>query len=359
MACNVFARTAVGLDSDGLAALRAIEAGEPAEASNVWEIERFGNAEGLFADPTPFIRSSWGEPERLEGDELVERLRDHCVLIDDEEGYRARFAPKTSLLDARHFGNLHEQLGQELLLRQRIDPEEWWLGQKFAPGLQRLGENLYRAVQGRFLERYVPERFGPGDVVVDLGCGTGIFSSLIARQGADVLGVDPNARYVEIARANAASGASFEVAAVGSPAALDFVPSASADFVFMSDALLFYFVPLDAHHPARIEQLLSDIRRILKPGGRFISMEPHPVFWLALRLGDADRPFTVLNEYATRMFAVTPTPSIFIQTLARHGFSVMWMEELGPPPDESGLDERALAFHREFPLYQLYEFATA
>jgi len=52
-------------------------------------------------------------------------------------------------------------------------------------------------------------RPGPGDRVLDIGCGTGNAALLAAARGASVIGVDPAARLLEVARARAA-GHDFE-----------------------------------------------------------------------------------------------------------------------------------------------------
>ena len=79
--------------------------------------------------------------------------------------------------------------------------------------------------------------------------------------------------------------------------------------MFRSDALLFYFVPVDTEQVISINFLLADVRRILKPKGRFISVEPHYIFWLLPWLGEVDRPFTILTEYLNKTFGVTATLS--------------------------------------------------
>lgn len=354
---NVFARTSVGLESDGLVALRALERGEaPAGAFSVWDVQRFSNADGLLADPTPFTReTAWGTPQQLAAPELERLLHERFLLVEDVRAYRARFAPKASLLDAEHFGNFHQQLGQELLLVRRESPEQWWLDQKFEEGMTALRDNLYGAVQGHALRAYFERRFGPGDHVVDVGCGPGFFTSAIARTGATAHGVDPNATYVEIARKHAPPGATFATAPVGAAGALDEIADASADYVFMSDALLFYFVSPTPEQPPDIGILLADVRRILKPGGTFVSVEPHYVFWLQPWLGDTEAPWTILTEYRERWFSVTPTPGELVRALAGGGFAVTWLEELEPDPAFEAVDARAYAFARRFPLWQLYE----
>src|SRR5580765_3179713 len=50
----------------------------------------------------------------------------------------------------------------------------------------------------------------PGERVLDVGCGPGRHAHELARRGIMVHGVDISARFVELARANAPEGATFE-----------------------------------------------------------------------------------------------------------------------------------------------------
>jgi SAM-dependent methyltransferase len=173
------------------------------------------------------------------------------------------------------------------------------------------------------------------------------------------LGIDPNQEYVRLASGRAAAGARFEQMAIGSPGGMKSIPSHSMDLVFMSDALLFYFVPPQKGEPPSLEELFSEIRRALKPDGRFVSLEPHSVFWLLPWLGQEDHPFTVVTEYRRRSYRVTPTLSDLIQAFARGGFCVHWMEELYADPSYRALDERGFHFSDRFPLWHLFELRPA
>jgi SAM-dependent methyltransferase len=369
VAMNVFARMSLGLDSAALAILRAaeelndeeLEAKFSGQIFRVWEIECFSNHNGLTADPTRYTRDirNWPTAEELNASELIRCCRKHCLILENETDYRARFADKRSLLDGERLGNFHQQLGQELLLGRRESPSTWWVRQKFTEDMRQVRNNLYKAVQEYNLKRYFKRKLSRGDSVVDLGCGIGVYSNLISTTGASVLGIDPNKDYIRLAREHAEKGVRCEVSNISEVGALDWIPSQSADFVFMSDALLFYFVPASPDQTADIEQLFRDVRRILKPGGTFISVEPHYWFWLLPWLGDVDRPFTLLTEYAHRSFRVTPTLSQLIQAYARGGFKVIWMEEFMPDPTFEATDARAYNFAAEFPLWQLYELKAA
>jgi SAM-dependent methyltransferase len=360
VAYNVRSRTALGLDALGIDALAKVNAGTYAGdvAVPVWKIGLFSNSEGLLADPTRFIQriEEWPESETVAFAAFVELLSSLCILIDDEAAYRARFAPKKSLLDYKHFGNFHQQLGQHLMLKHRRDPADWWISQKFSEPGRALRDNLYGAVQGSYLKDYFAKTISPGMTVLDVGCGPGYFSNMMASHGAEVLGVDPSEEYLAIARTNAVANARFECAPVSAPGGLAHLPEKHFDFIFMSDALLFYFVAEAPDQEANIDILLSDIRRLLKDDGVFVSVEPHYLFWLAPWLGSEDNPFTVFAEYNDQPgMRVTPTLSRLIGPFTKNGFAITGMEEFPVEPEFAKVDRRAHGFANRFPLWQLYE----
>jgi SAM-dependent methyltransferase len=241
-------------------------------------------------------------------------------------------------------------------LIKRIDPAKWWMRQKFTADNRAVrNDNLYGAVQWCFLENYFKRVIAHGSRVVDLGCGIGIYSNLMARYGAQVIGIDPSEEYLEVARTNAVDNVSFLKASIGEGDGLAAVPDASADIVFMSDALLFYFVPFYPGQKADIQVLLGDIRRILKPGGMFVSLEPHAMFYMSAWLGAEDRPFTILTEYLHKSFGIVPPFSWLVHAFAESGFVVKDLFEIGPSEYFKAVDVRGYHFAREFPLWQLLE----
>jgi ubiquinone/menaquinone biosynthesis C-methylase UbiE len=92
--------------------------------------------------------------------------------------------------------------------------------------------------------------------IVDLGCGTGRFSDLLAeRFGANVVGVDPSQKMLAQAREKSMSDRVTFMHGTG-----EAIPcaDASADLVFMSMAF---------HHFASPAQAATECRRVLRNGG--------------------------------------------------------------------------------------------
>jgi SAM-dependent methyltransferase len=268
-----------------------------------------------------------------------------------------RFDFKKSLLDRQHFGTYHQQLGQQLIAIERRDPTAWWLEQKFTPDLSAIrADNLYGAVQDHFLDQWLPRRIIPGLRVLDLGCGAGTIAQKMARLGASVLGVDPNPEYIRLATERAEGNSSFQVLDLNTPGALDALPAASFDCIYMSDALLFYFVPYEPGKPLDLPRFIGDVKRLLKPGGSFLCLEPHPVFYIQPWLGDPSRPFTVMTEYLRTHWRINPPLATLARPFLSAGFTITDIEELASDPENVHVEARAAQFAAEFPVWLLIEF---
>ncbi|MBU7584112.1 MAG: methyltransferase domain-containing protein [Nostoc sp. TH1S01] len=96
----------------------------------------------------------------------------------------------------------------------------------------------------------------PGELILDLGCGTGQLSAKIAESGAEVIGIDSAATMIEKARQNYPN-LRFEVAD-----ARNLQIDKLFDAVF-SNATLHWIKEADA--------AIASIYQALKPGGRFVA----------------------------------------------------------------------------------------
>ena len=197
------------------------------------------------------------------------------------------------------------------------------------------------------LDQWVLETLGDvsGLKIADLGCGEGRFCRILAEQGPEhILGIDLCEQFIEAAIARKVSDVKYYL--IGNMETLDSVEDGSFD-VAVSYVSLVDVADLDA--------VIASSYRVLKPGGRFISVEPHYLFWLAPWLGAEDDPFTVITEYDDHVYRVTGTPVQLIRALLHAGFVVSGIEEAKPDPAFKAVDSRAYHFAHKFPLWQLVE----
>ena len=93
-------------------------------------------------------------------------------------------------------------------------------------------------------------------LIIDLGCGTGRFSQLLATHfGVEVIGIDPSQQMVDQARRKPATGS--VVYRHGSAEALP-LPNGCADLVFMSNVY---------HHLSDPDAVAQECRRVLRHAG--------------------------------------------------------------------------------------------
>lgn len=103
---------------------------------------------------------------------------------------------------------------------------------------------------------------GSGDVVVDIGCGPGVAVRHAARVGATVTGVDPAPVMLRVARLLTRPRRNVHYIQGGAEA----LPvSDHSTTVVWSIASVHHWTDLDA--------ALEEVRRVLEPGGRFVTIE--------------------------------------------------------------------------------------
>jgi SAM-dependent methyltransferase len=362
---NVFTRNSIVTTTDVLEVFSKIDSGldikdiikmNKNKKFKVWNIERFSNFDGLLADPTRMVRniSKLPDPNIYGIVELLEICKQKYIIVENYQKYLEIFQSKRTLLDNDHVGNFHQQLGQKMLVEKKINPDDWWISQKFNKDISGVKNNLYKSIQENFLKEFFQSRFSEKNTVLDLGCGVGYYSKLMAKTKAKVLGIDPNEQFIDIANKNNFD-VEFKVSEIGNVNSLDWIEKESIDFVFMSDALLFYFVPPNPKQKYEIQNLLSSIKRILKKNGRLFSLEPHGLFFLRPWLGEVENPFTIITEYNTKKFDITPNLSQMIKSFLDGGFIIRDFKELYGNKEINIEDKRAESFTNKFPLWWFYE----
>jgi trans-aconitate methyltransferase len=171
-----------------------------------------------------------------------------------------------------------------------------------------------------------------GEFILDLGCGDGQLTQRLASTGVHVLGVDASADMVAAAR---------ERGIEAEQANAELLPfhDATFDAVFSNAAL---------HWVRDQDAMLTQVHRVLKPGGRFVSeMGGHgniasirvALMAVLARQGFGDREDGV-NYY--------PTAESYTARLKRHGFRVDQMALIPRPTrlPESGMEGWLRTFRR-------------
>lgn len=109
-----------------------------------------------------------------------------------------------------------------------------------------------------------------GDVygldVLDAGCGPGFYTQSLVRAGARVTAFDASPKMVELTRGKVGGAAEVLVADLERP--LDCFGDASFDLVVLALVL---------HHVDNRVAMLSELGRVLRPGGRLVLSTVHPM----------------------------------------------------------------------------------
>jgi ubiquinone/menaquinone biosynthesis C-methylase UbiE len=159
--------------------------------------------------------------------------------------------------------------------------------QAFTPALGRFAPTRFydavvaltreRVWRGLTVEHVAPR---PGDVIVDVGCGTGSLASLVSRvePKARIIGVDPDPAVLAVARRKAGTAVDWQV---GMGDAVDRLLGAGSASVAVSSLVLHQC-------PVTMKQaILASMFAVLRPGGRLViadyGLQRTPLMRLAFR----------------------------------------------------------------------------
>jgi ubiquinone/menaquinone biosynthesis C-methylase UbiE len=105
---------------------------------------------------------------------------------------------------------------------------------------------------------------GPGDRVLDVGCGPGGAAREAARRGAEVTGVDPAPMMLRLGRYLSTSRSGRNIV---------FVPGTAEALPVADQAVTVAWAISSAHHWPDVPAGLRELHRVLAPGGRLIIAE--------------------------------------------------------------------------------------
>lgn len=150
---------------------------------------------------------------------------------------------------------------RSVLVRRRAKSQEFFA--TAAGGWDRLREDLFGDT---FFLWAVLGLIEPALVVGDLGCGTGQLTETIAPYVKQVIAVDSSADMLEAARVRVAAASNVELR----QGDLESLPMATGELDAAMLSLVLHYAPAPA-------KALSDVARVLKPGGRVlvVDMLPH------------------------------------------------------------------------------------
>ncbi|MGA2568925.1 MAG: methyltransferase domain-containing protein [Terracidiphilus sp.] len=145
-----------------------------------------------------------------------------------------------------------------------------------------------------------------GERILDLGCGDGQLTERISAGGAIVTGIDSSSKMVAAARARGIT------ADLGAAESLPY-PSRLFDAVF-SNAVL--------HWVRGQDEMMAQVHRVLRPGGRFVAEMGGHGNIAAIRVAFA----AVLARHGFESLAnrstYNPAPDEYVHRLEQHGFTV-------------------------------------
>ncbi len=179
---------------------------------------------------------------------------------------------------------------------------------------------------------------GPGERIIDLGCGIGQLSAQIAASGCEVIGIDADSEMIDLARRKYPD-IRF-ICATGENFSLD----APADAVFSNAAL---------HWMKQPEPVIANVARALRPGGRFVAeMGAHRnVVTITEALYQALAEQSVARE-AIEFPWYFPRSGVYVSLLEAAGFDVTHLNYFARPTPldncPNGLSDWIRMFGRNF-----------
>ncbi|MCI1709976.1 MAG: class I SAM-dependent methyltransferase [Chiayiivirga sp.] len=191
---------------------------------------------------------------------------------------------------------------------------------------------------------------------LDLGCGEGRFCRMMQAQGVGTIGIDPTAALIEQARRRDPDG-DYRVMAAEALA----LPDAGFDLVVA------YLSLIDI---ANLPAAIAEVRRVLRPGGRFLIANLQPFNTAAIPLGwtrepDGTRRFCI-DHYLQERAIPTEWRGIrilnwhrplqaYLSGLLAAGFDLRHFDEPGP----QGVTDDKAQRYRRVPNFLVMEWQKA
>lgn len=317
--------------------------------------ERAIGKNGLVSDHSAYDYEelhSW-----IEGETALELLCSKAILLKDNETGFENVKDLTGLLDRNSLGTFHQRVGQHIMVDKRAkEPWREWQNQKFSPDGKSLLNTSYKKIQEPFFDSFFSKEKVSGKRILDFGCGNGYYTSKLSLNGAIVKGLDNSAELLDLANENFSSIENLEFKKTDT---FDDVVSLlgtweenSIDYIILQDTILLLISPENISEAPDLAKLLNAFKRVLKNDGVLYAMEPNPLFWLSSRMGNNEKPYTVITEYSNRVFNAAPNIDTLLSHMSAGGFALKSVEH----PQPTDISDSQYSYQKEFPIWDFYSF---
>src|SRR5215207_3018578 len=203
---------------------------------------------------------------------------------------------------------------------------EWWI------------DGFTQGADAEYEEQIIPlaaHELAGTEHVLDIGCGDGQISRVLAAAGAEVVGIDPTANQLSVAKARAGGPAYLRASA-------DRLPFPEGAFDAAVACLVF-------EHIDAVDESIAEVARVLKPGARFSFFLNHPLLqtpgsgWIDDHIIDPPEQYWRVGPYLVESESIEQVElgvyirfvhrplSRYLNSLTDHGLVLERMLEPAPP----------------------------
>lgn len=197
-----------------------------------------------------------------------------------------------------------------------------------------------------------------GKSVLDLACGQGYFSRILAEQGAKVVGVDIADKLIAIAKEREKKKSLGIKYYVKDSAKLNGLPKSQFDYVVSN---------VSFHDIRNISKTIKECARVIKGGGKVIFSILHPIQDIAEEKKDKEGFYIKVRNYLSQVsskhfmknilgndiFIYHRSVGFYLQEFLKNNFYISDFEEINMRHRKGRLitDEKLLRFKQEIPAF--------